>query len=288
MVKNGIFIGLTTIDIQYLIDTFPGANVKVKTDAPDVMVGGPATNAAVIFAHLNGNAELYSAIGINPFRNYILDDLTKHKIRVNDVVDGQPVSPVIATVVTSDEKGDRNIFTHNPPKININSAILNQFENREASFIFIDGFYPEIALPVLKAAKKKNIPVIADCGSWKPQYEDLLPFVDYAICSNDFQPPGTLNSLEVFEYLASKNIQNAAITRGGDSILWHSEKGINEIDVECVIVVDTLGAGDFFHGAFCHYLLNLKNFELALKAASHIAGISCGYSGTRTWLKYVK
>ena len=79
MVKNGIFIGLTTIDIQYLIDTFPGANVKVKTDAPDVMVGGPATNAAVIFAHLNGNAELYSAIGINPFRNYILDDLTKHK-----------------------------------------------------------------------------------------------------------------------------------------------------------------------------------------------------------------
>ncbi len=288
MVKNGIFIGLTTIDIQYTVDSFPVANVKVKTDAPDFIVGGPATNAAVIFAYLNGKAELYSAIGENSFRNYIIDDLTNHKVTVNDVVAGQPVSAVIATVVTSNEKGDRNIFTHNPPKINISEEILDQFENMEASFIFIDGFYPEIALPTVKAAKKKNIPIIADCGSWKPQYEDLLPFVDYAICSNDFHPPGTTNSSEVFEFLASINIQNTAITRGGEPILWYSEEVINEINVERVNVVDTLGAGDFFHGAFCHYLLNLKDFDLALKAASHIAGISCGYSGTRTWLKYVK
>ena len=288
MIKNGVFIGLTTLDILYLVDVFPGTNVKIKTNAPDIMVGGPATNAAVMFAHLNGNAELYSAIGKNSFRNFILDDLTHHKVTINDVVARQPVSPIIATVVTSKEKGDRNIFTHNPPKIDICSASLDQFENMEASFIFIDGFYPEIALPAVKAAKIKNIPIIADCGSWKPQYEDLLPFVDYAICSNDFHPPGTINSSEVFEFLASKNIQNAAITRGGDSILSCSDKVINEIDVDQVNVVDTLGAGDFFHGAFCYYLLKLNDFNLALKAASKIAGISCGHYGTRTWLKFVK
>ena len=54
MKKNGLFLGLTTIDIQYFVDSFPASNVKVKTHPPEIMVGGPATNAAVAFAHLNG------------------------------------------------------------------------------------------------------------------------------------------------------------------------------------------------------------------------------------------
>ena len=67
MQYRGLFIGLTTIDIQYFVETFPGSNRKVKTATPDILVGGPATNAAVAFAHLNGRAFLASAAGRNSF-----------------------------------------------------------------------------------------------------------------------------------------------------------------------------------------------------------------------------
>ena len=68
MQYSGLFIGLTTIDIQYFVDTFPESNRKVKTEAPEIFVGGPATNAAVAFAKLNNGAFLASPVGKNPFQ----------------------------------------------------------------------------------------------------------------------------------------------------------------------------------------------------------------------------
>jgi sugar/nucleoside kinase (ribokinase family) len=55
------------------------------------------------------------------------------------------------------------------------------------------------------------------------------------------------------------------------------------IDVPTVQAVDTLGAGDIFHGAFCHYILR-ENFPTALKQAAHIASFSCQFFGTRRWM----
>jgi sugar/nucleoside kinase (ribokinase family) len=47
--------------------------------------------------------------------------------------------------------------------------------------------------------------------------------------------------------------------------------------------VDTLGAGDVLHGAFCHYFALEPDFEGALRQASEIATRSCQTLGTRAW-----
>lgn len=56
-----------------------------------------------------------------------------------------------------------------------------------------------------------------------------------------------------------------------------------------VNAIDTLGAGDFFHGAFAKAMagkeLTMGNFILALEAASHIAALSVQSLGTRKWLE---
>jgi len=48
--------------------------------------------------------------------------------------------------------------------------------------------------------------------------------------------------------------------------------------------VDTLGAGDIFHGAFCHFILQ-ESWEDALGKAAEVASHSCRYFGTREWMK---
>lgn len=51
------------------------------------------------------------------------------------------------------------------------------------------------------------------------------------------------------------------------------------------LVVDTLGAGDILHGAFCwSYLHSGGSFVASLGAAAQVASMSCRYLGTRRWI----
>jgi len=285
---NGLFIGLTTIDIQYFVNTFPKSNKKVKTVAPDVLVGGPATNAAVAFSKLNNGAFLSSPIGENPFKLFCREDFNQNGLTHFDIVEKQNTNPVIASVITSIESGDRNIFTHHPETINPEITPKELFENTAPEILLLDGFYPEFSIECAKLAKAHDIPVIIDGGSWKPQYNVLLEFTDVIICSRDFYPPNCGSTKQVINFLQNKNIKNIAISRGEKDILFHTINNRGVVSVSKTEVVDTLGAGDFLHGAFCFYYLEKNDFQDALKKASQIASFSCQYKGTRDWLKLLK
>lgn len=289
MKYNGLFIGLTTVDIQFFTDKFPEPNKKVKTEPPVILVGGPVTNAAVAFAYLNGGANLVSAVGKNPFYDFIQKDFEKTQIRFTDLTASQETNPVLAAVVTSKQNGDRNIFTHQPETVQPEFSAEKLFERICPEIVLLDGFYPEFALQSARLALQNNIPVVLDCGSWKPQYEELLNFTDVAICSADFHPPGCSNSEAVFEYLKQKGVKYPAVSRGSQSLLFQHKKGRGEVPVKKVKVADTLGAGDFLHGAFCYYFLQ-ENFDFfkALKQAVEVASFTCQFAGTRSWINFTK
>jgi sugar/nucleoside kinase (ribokinase family) len=76
-----------------------------------------------------------------------------------------------------------------------------------------------------------------------------------------------------------------AITRGGGPIAWSDGSGRGAIHPPQVDALDTLGAGDIFHGAFCHYLAGGSTFVAALEQAARIAALSCTHLGTRAWIE---
>jgi sugar/nucleoside kinase (ribokinase family) len=285
MQKKALFVGLTTVDIQFFVDEFPSPNQKIKTEPPHVNVGGPAANAAVTFSFLGGKSCFLTSIGKNPFSGFINDELTKHKIDVVDFTENECIEPVIASVITSSKSGDRSIISHFPhPSQQQNNKVSNlNFD--EFDLVFIDGFYPELAFSICKKARKMKLKVVFDGGSWKPGTDQILQYVDYAICSEQFIPPGCTNFSEVAHYLNRNGITNIAVTRGEKSILWSENQRINSINVPGIDTKDTLGAGDIFHGAFIWNLLENDNFELALIKASEIASFSTCYEGTREWMK---
>lgn len=283
MPYRSLFIGLTTIDIQYFVDEYPEINVKIKTMPPDIYVGGPATNAAVAFSHLNGGANLLGVVGENTFTPFVKNDFEKYNVHLTDTALSEQISPVVASVVTSNN-GNRNIFTHNPDKIKRAVDMDKIFTTVNPEIVLSDGFYPEFSLEFLQLSKKHGIPVVIDCGSWKPQYEYLLNYTDIAICSADFYPPGCASSDDIFNYMNGKGVHKVAISRGEKSILFKNHTIEGEIDIEQTKIVDTLGAGDFLHGAFCYYFLHHNNFQIALEKAAYIATTSCKHKGTRKWL----
>jgi hypothetical protein len=69
--------------------------------------------------------------------------------------------------------------------------------------VMIDGHQMLVGFAIAQIAKDNNIPIVIDGGSWKPGFEEILPFVDYAICSANFYPPGCTTCEEVIAYLAA-------------------------------------------------------------------------------------
>jgi sugar/nucleoside kinase (ribokinase family) len=283
---SGLFFGLTTIDIQYFVEQFPEPNSKVKAaESPDIIAGGPATNAAVTFSYLGGDAHLVSVFGQNPLRGVLENDILSQNIKYYDLASEHEHEPVVASVITSVDNGNRTIFTNNPGDIGINIDVDNLLRQDDFNIVLVDGFYIANAVEVAKEGKRRGIPVVFDGGSWKTGLEKLLPFVDYAICSENFLPPGCKNTDDVFEFLTDMDVLNIAVTRGDKSILYKENDEVREIGVPQITPIDTLGAGDIFHGAFTYYLSNNSSFVAALEKAAIIAAKSCLYRGTRLWMK---
>jgi sugar/nucleoside kinase (ribokinase family) len=138
------------------LNSFPASNKKIKTSPPDILPGGPATNAAVAFAALNGDASLASATGKNPFMDCIREDLAMNNIVHYDFIPSVVKNPILATVVTSKNNGDRNIFTHHPEKITPDISAAEITEIVKPDIFMMDGFYPETVAEAAKICRLKG------------------------------------------------------------------------------------------------------------------------------------
>lgn len=285
MKHKALFVGLTTIDIQYFIDKIPVANTKIKTELPNILVGGPATNAAVAFAYLNKTATLASPVGMNAFSAFIDRDINSVGVDHVDLAYGQEFETILAAVLTS-KNGDRTIVTHNPKELLSTISPEKLINLVEPQVLLIDGFYPEFSTECARLCKERGIPVVSDCGSWKPQFSELLNYVDISICSADFMPPGCGSQKELYNFMISKNVNSIAISNGASEIEYLTNGKTGRIKVPKVSVKDTLGAGDFLHGAFCYYFLENNNFKAAVQKAAFLASFSCSFKGTRKWLNF--
>lgn len=280
-----LFVGLNTIDLQFLVTTFPKANTKTKAHRNEIAAGGPATNAAIACSALGSKSGLVTPVGQHTLAQFIKDDIIHYGVKHIDPLEGESNKPIFASIISDETNGERTIFSYHPEENKRLSEIkfkLSSFEGIELALF--DGFYPEISIPLARECKNAGITTVLDGGSWKPRMKELIPYIDIAICSNDFSPPGIESKRDISEFLFNLGVKHVAVTRGEQSILVINKKNITEIDVPTIKAIDTLGAGDIFHGAFCHYYVNRPNFEEALLNASFIAAKSCTYHGTRNWI----
>lgn len=282
----GIFVGLSTIDVVYRVEKFPTPNTKVAAQSQDVFVGGPATNAAIAYAHLGGSATLVSAIGHHAVADVIRKDAETRHVRHIDLNPSFDQPPAISSV-SVDSAGRRNVISANGARIDAPAAEIDQRALEGARVLLVDGHYMAACQAWAGAAHARGIPVVLDGGSWKEGTEELLANVTIAICSADFRPPGCSNEEKTVRYLKQRGVKHVAITHGAEPVLFESGSSSGTLRVPQVEAVDTMGAGDIFHGAFCFFSSIGHGFVEALAEAAQIASESCRYQGTREWMQYI-
>ena len=283
--QTGLFIGISTLDCIYLTEKMPEKNQKIVALDQTISAGGPATNAAVTFSYLGNNSNLLTTIGNHPISTLIKSDLANYALKIIDLTPARRETPVVSSILVTKSTGDRSVISINTAKFQASVEQLPKNILAGIDIILIDGHQMTISREIARQAKAKNIPVAIDGGSWKKDFDTVLPYVDYAVCSADFYPPNCTNTEEVLNYLKKLNIPNIAITNGEKKIEYISKGERGAIEIASVPnVLDTLAAGDIFHGAFCHYILQ-HHFKQALTEAAKIASKSCQFFGTRKWME---
>ncbi len=284
MKKKILFVGLNTVDLQFIVNEYPKPNTKTKALQNEICIGGPATNAAISCAFLGTEADLLTPVGVHIFSDVITKEIRNYNIRLIDPLRRKSSKPTFSSIITSKTNGDRTIFSYHPD-IEYLKMIQFKFNLKCYQLALFDGFYADMSISIAMRLKKNEVITIFDGGSWKEGTDELLKYIDIVICSNDFQVPGGKTPEDIFAFLHAFGVKDIAITRGNNNILCSHKDGKEEIEIEQIDVADTLGAGDIFHGAFCHFYFNGYNFANSLQRASIVAGESCKWFGTREWMK---
>ncbi len=285
-----VFVGLCTVDVVQSVDRVPGANEKVTSREQAVAAGGPAANAAAAFAYLGGAARLVTGLGSHPLAAGARADLEALGVEVVDLAGDRGEAPAVSNIMVTAGTGERAVVSSNATGYEV--AVPSDMGQLlgEAAVVELDGHRMAVATAVARAARSLGRRTVLDGGSWKDGTDALLPFIDVAVCSADFRPPGTASPADVLGYLHGRGVRWAAVSRGAETVLWSGPDGTGEVRVPATRVVDTLGAGDVLHGALTHHLAThcgptpAHPFPQALAYASDVASQSCASFGTRAWM----
>jgi sugar/nucleoside kinase (ribokinase family) len=209
-------------------------------------------------------------------------------VRLVDLAADDAAPPTVSSIVVSAGSGNRAVVSTNAGVRHLALPDLKPVL-AGADVVQVDGHYPELARAVLGEARRQGVPTLIDAGSWKPTMPDLVTMLDVVVCSADFRPPGTSTPYEIASFLADRGVRWIAVTHGAGPTLRWTGDGFVEQPVPRTRVVDTLGAGDVFHGALTfavaqRWPLTDQTFAAALDAAGAVASRSCASFGTRTWM----
>lgn len=276
-------VGMATIDHVFHVPAIPREPTKVRASEYLRISGGMAANAAVAVARLGGEVEFWGPVGNDANGEEILAELAAEGVIVSRVTRVNQRSAVSAILV--DATGERLICGYSDPAVFDAEAELPLDALRGFDAVHADCRWWQAARQVLPAARTLGIPTVFD-GDVAPAevLAEVAPLASHPIFSERGLVLATQSAAhdERLAAIASGSGGFAAVTLGPRGFVWRADGQTHRIGVPEVKVIDTLGAGDVFHGAYA-YALGLKmDAASAAYFASATASLKCTRFGGRS------
>lgn len=271
-------VGIPVRDLTYRIKELPGRGEKVRAEAFDELVGGNALNAAIGIVRLGGRALLAGPMGdaTDTSGQYIFQKLGEVGIETRL----QHVTGVVTAVsnVMLDPSGERTIVTWRDPKLyDVQLPDADALLDGCAAVLTENRCAPFVTELCVEATRRK-IPVVLDADVVMSLREGLLNAASHLIFSVEAltATAGTTQLDEALRRVAALTPGFVAVTRGAHGMMWLDESGqAQTMPTFPVHTVDTLGAGDIFHGAFALAVTEQRTIPDAMRFASAAAALKC-------------
>ncbi|RIY35234.1 carbohydrate kinase family protein [Psittacicella gerlachiana] len=297
-----VCIGLACYDEFFFVEQLPAENQKTFSQRFLESGGGPAANAAYLTSLWGLETYLLTSVKNDIYGQRILQELQDGDVNVEYVIcNEQQVTP-LASIWVDLTTGTRTVVTHRnqqAKKFNrqdfakIDKLIARLNATNKTHVVLVDGHEPELALRVIQGLKHRI--VVMDGGSFKSGMLLVLPYVDYAIVSTNYAEQLLRRPLTNKDLLTALMEIKRGIAPQGIPIITLGEKGGVYYDTKVqaypalrVKAVDTTGAGDIFHGAFCYGLAQGLSLANCCKLASFTSGISVQKLGVKAAMPHVR
>jgi sugar/nucleoside kinase (ribokinase family) len=272
-------IGMPVRDLTFRVEGLPARGSKENASHFDEICGGNALNGAIGIVRLGGRASICGPMGDprETTSRYIFDKMAEEGIETRHIVHMPGLVTPISNIMI-DPSGERTIVTFRDPelwKVHLPGADT-LLEDCDA--ILTESRCAAFCTELCAEARRRGIPVIVDVDRAMSLREGLLTASSHLVFSSEplQETAGVADDGEALKKIAKLTPSFLAGTRGAQGTIWLDEQAtLQQTPAFPVHTVDTLGAGDVFHGAFALAITEKQDLRTALRFASAAAALKC-------------
>ena len=242
-----LVVGLVTVDLIYYLNKLPSKGIKYFSKEQIKSTGGNASNASIAISRLGGSVTFVSTLGNDFFGNYILKELKSENINTNHIIVKNNLN-TSNSCVTVDSKGERQIVNYRSKNLDFED---NQFikENNFNAYL-TDGRLEKASIFILNEARRNNKPGILDAEN--PVSEKTVKIASHVAFSlQGLESFTNTSSVEKSLKIVKKLYKNfCCVTDGKNGVFFLEKNELVQIKPPKIKAIDTLAAGDVWHGAF--------------------------------------
>lgn len=241
--------------------------------------GGNVATALVAVARLGGAASFVGWLS-EASDDEVVRELQASGVRVDDAPRAPDCQPIRATI-TVDSEGDRFIAYDDDVRLGTAPDLPDRVL-KAAGALLIDGY--AIRSPgVVGRARALGVPVVADVEWTAGEPTNLLlEIADHLVLPIGFARRHTGGEApeDILSALWSEARSAVVLTDGAEgTYLLEAGGRPQHLPAHRVAVVDTTGAGDCFHGAYAHALVQNHSIHDCVCFAAAAAALSVGGRG---------
>jgi sulfofructose kinase len=270
--------GIAVQDIVMRVESFPAPGAKIPASDFIITGGGCSANAAVTVARLGGRAAFAGPLGDeeDAASNRILADLAAEGVDCDGVVrvaGGQ----ASVSLILLDAGGEKALATRRGAGLNDARPSDPARLLADADIVQIDNRFPAFVTPIVRAARDRGIPVVIDFDLAADPGDALLRLGTHVVASAEALRGGSgLDDPRAGLMCLAEHLSGfLAVTDGENGVFWLHGGEVRHMPAFAVKAIDTLAAGDAFHGAFTVALAEGREDAAALRFATAAAAIKC-------------
>ena len=277
-------VGLNATDTLLILPQFPSYSGKEPFREEILSVGGQVASA-VVTCQMLGLATKYIGTVGDDYRGRIqLQSLQESGVNIDDVQVRQGCPNQSAYILIDQSTGERTVLWRREDCLRLEPEEITVERIACARLLHIDGHDTPAVARAAKIAREHAIPVTVDVDTIYHGFDEVLPYVDYLIASTNFPVQWTnerdpFKALELIQREYGMNV--AAMTLGSHGSLALCGGKFHYSPAFVVSCVDTTGAGDIFHGAFCYGVLEDWPLDQILDFSNAMAALNCKALGAR-------
>jgi sulfofructose kinase len=277
-------VGLNATDTLILLNKFPAYGGKAPFEREVLSPGGQVASAMVTCARLGMRAKYIGTVGDDERGRVQLASLRESGVNLDDIEIRANCPNQSAYILVDHATGERTVLWHRDECLRVDPESLTPEKILSARLLHIDGHDTPAVARAAEIARRHEIPVTVDVDTIYPGFDNVLPNVDYLVASAEF-PARWTREQDPFRALAmiqdEYGMRVAAMTLGADGVLARVDGRFIYAPGFIVNCVDTTGAGDVFHGAFCYSVSESMPMREALEFSNAMAALNCTALGAR-------